>query len=61
MLDNNHDIQKAETLTEIDTLLSKGFSLHDIVTKARRFFPSAAESKMLRGMSQIQTVYSRNI
>lgn len=62
MLDNDHDIQKAETLT--DMLLLKDFHLHDIVTKAYRCFLSAAESKMLKGMShkyRIYCVYSHYI
>ena len=54
VLDNNHGIQKAETLTEIDTLLSKGFSLHDIVTKACRFFPSARIQDAERNVSNTE-------
>lgn len=62
MLDNDRDIQKAGTLTETDMLLLKDFHLHDIVTKACRYFLSAAESKMLKGMShKYRTVCSHNI
>lgn len=38
VLDNNYGTQKAETLTETDVLLLKGFSLHSITIKACRFF-----------------------
>lgn len=38
VLDNNYGIQKAETLTETDMLLLKGFSLHSTTIKACSFF-----------------------